>query len=83
MTYKQDFYKTTQKERDDFFLEYLVPVMEYLEHLAFIEEWIQNLDTAAYEKNINRDVRISSIKKQIDRNEKTENWQTIIKESLN
>ena len=50
MTYKQDFNKTKEKEIDDFFLEYLVPVMEDVEYPALIEEWIQNLDAAAYEK---------------------------------
>ena len=50
MTYKQDFYKTKQKEIDDLFLEYLVPVTKDIEYHAFIKEWIQNLDAAAYKK---------------------------------
>ena len=50
MTNKQDFYKTKQSEIDDFFLGYLVPVMKYLEHPALIEELIQNIDAADYEK---------------------------------
>ena len=37
MTYKQDFYKTKEKEIYDLFLEYLVPVMEDIEHPALIE----------------------------------------------
>ena len=49
MTYKQDFYKTKQGEIGYFFLEYLFPVMKYLEHPALVEKWIQNLDAAAYE----------------------------------
>ena len=53
MTYKQDFYKTRQSEIDDLFLKYLVPVMKDIEHPVLIEERIQNLDAAAYEKNIN------------------------------
>ena len=36
MTYKQDFYKTKETELDDLFLEYLVPVMEDLEHPTLI-----------------------------------------------
>ena len=36
MTYKQDFYKNKESEIDDLFLEYLVPVMEYLEHPSLI-----------------------------------------------
>ena len=37
MTYKQDFYKTKDKEIDDLFLEYIVPVMDDLENPAWIE----------------------------------------------
>ena len=50
MTYIQDFYNTKEIEIDDLFLEYLVSVMEDLEHTELIEEWIQNLDATAYEK---------------------------------
>ena len=32
------------------FLEYLVPVMEDIKHPELTEEWIQNLDSAAYKK---------------------------------
>ena len=54
-TYKQDLYKTKQSEIVD------LPcyVMKYIEHPALIEEWIQNLDTAAYEKNIHKDEKLS------------------------
>ena len=47
MKYKQDFYKTQHSEIDYLFLEYLVPVMKYLEHPALIEEWTQNIDATA------------------------------------
>ena len=36
--YKQDFYKNKEKEIGDFFLECLVPVMDNINLLAFIEE---------------------------------------------
>ena len=42
MTYKQDFYKTKQKEIYGLFLENLAPVRKDLEHPALIEEWIKN-----------------------------------------
>ena len=71
MTYKQDFYKTKEKEIYDLFLEYLVPVMEDIEHPALIEEWIQNIDAAAYEKNPHKYEKLPSMKKKIDRNYKT------------
>ena len=72
MTYKQDFYKTKQKEIDDLFLEYLVPVTKYIEYHAFIKEWIQNLDAAAYKKNLNKDEKLPSMREKIDRNYKTD-----------
>ena len=37
MAYKQDFYKAKETGKYDLFMEYLVPVMKYLEHPAFIE----------------------------------------------
>ena len=54
MTYKQYFYKNKEKEIYDFFLEYLVPVMDNIEHPALIEEWEQNIDANDYEKSIQR-----------------------------
>ena len=64
--HKQEFYNTKE-----IFLGYLVPVMDDLDHPAFIEEWKKNLDVAAYEKNLYKDVKLPSIKKKIDRNDKT------------
>ena len=37
MTYKQDFYKTKQRYIYYLFLEYLAPVMKYLEHIVLIK----------------------------------------------
>ena len=45
--------------------------MEYLEHLEFIEEWKQYIDAATYEIYIYKDLKLPSIKKKIDRNDKT------------
>ena len=83
MTYKKDFYKTKQSEIDYLFLEYLVPLIKYLGHTELIKQWIQNLDAAAYEKNIHKDEKLPSMKKKIDRNYKTECWPKSIMESLN
>ena len=57
--------------------------MDDLEHTALIEECIQNLDSAAYEKNLHKDEKLPSIKQKIDRNDKTEYWPKLIMESLN
>ena len=46
--------------------------MDNLDRPAFIEDWIQNLDAVAYEKKIHKDEKLPSIKKKIDRNDKTE-----------
>ena len=39
--------------------------MEDLDHPALIEEWKQNIDADAYENNLNKDVKIPSIKKNL------------------
>ena len=56
--------------------------MDDIEHPDLIEECIKNIDAAAYEKNRYKDEKLPSIKKKIDRNDKTEYWPKIIKESL-
>ena len=48
--------------------------MDDLDHPALIEEWKQNFDAAAYEKNIYKDEKLISIKKTIDSNDKAEYW---------
>ena len=50
MIYKEDLYKNKDKEIHESFIEYLVTNLVDLDHPAFIEEWKQNLDTAAYKK---------------------------------
>ena len=81
--YQQDLYKDKQKEIYELFIEYLVPVVEYIDRSALIEEWKLNLYASAYENNLNQDVKIPPIKKNIDCNEKNEKPPTIIKEILN
>ena len=76
MTYKQDFYNTKETKIYYFFLQYLVPVMEYLKHTALIKEWIQNIDAAAHENNLHKDEKLTSMKKKVDRNYKTECWKS-------
>ena len=50
LIYKQDFYKYKKREIDELFIEYLVTIMEDLDHPMLIEECKQNIDAAAYEK---------------------------------
>ena len=57
--------------------------MKDLEHPELIEEWIQNIDDDAYEKNLHKDEKLPSMKKKIDLNYKTELWPKSIMKSLN
>ena len=50
LIYKQNFYDDKKKEIDDLFIEYLVPIMEDLDHPVLIEERKQNIDAAVYER---------------------------------
>ena len=47
--------------------------MDDLDHLALIEERKQNIDASSYEEDLNKDVKLLSIKKKY-RNDKTEYW---------
>ena len=70
-TYKQDLYKNKDKEIDYLFLEYLVPVMDDILPSCVNRIMDKNLDTAAYEKNLHKDVKLQSINNKIDFNDKT------------
>ena len=50
MTYKQDFYKDKKPKIDEFCIEYLVPIIDNIDHPTLNGAWKQNLDAAAYEK---------------------------------
>ena len=54
LIYKKDFYKYKQEEICEIFIEYLVPIMEDIDHPALIEERKQNLDADTYEKSKSR-----------------------------
>ena len=49
LIYKQELYKDLKKI-DDFFIEYLVPIIDNIDHPTLTEEWKQNIDAAAFEK---------------------------------
>ena len=48
LVYKQDYYKDKQKEIYDIFIEYLVPIVDNLDHPSLIEERKQNIDATTY-----------------------------------
>ena len=57
--------------------------MDDIDHPALIEEWKQNIDTAVYEKNPYKYLKLPSIRKQFIVMIETKNWTKIVKESLN
>ena len=65
LIYKQDYYEDKLNEIYDFIIGYLVPIMDDLDHHSFIEEWKQNVDPDAYKNNLNQDVKIPSVQKNI------------------
>ena len=74
MIYNKDFYKNKDKEIHQSFIKYLVTNLDDLDHPVLIEEWKQHIDVDAYEKYLNQDVKLPSIKKRIGRNDTTEYW---------
>ena len=56
--YKNNFYHDKQDEIDTIFDEYHIPLLNYLDHPALIEEWKQNLDSAAYETYLKQYVKL-------------------------
>ena len=60
LIYIQDFYNYIKKEKNDHFIEYLVPVMEDIDNPALIEKRKQNIYAADYEKQLNQDIKLPS-----------------------
>ena len=81
MIYKQDFYNNKEKEIDDLFSEYLVPVMDDLDHPVLIEEWKKILILLIM-KTIHTKMHSYHQLRNIYHNDKTEYWPTSIKESI-
>ena len=52
--YKQNFYHNKQDKFDEIFDQYYLPLLKYIDHPAFIQEWRENLDGAAYKNNLNK-----------------------------
>ena len=61
--YQQIFYHDKQKEMNALFDKYQISLFKNIDHLALIQEWKQNLDAAAYEKNVHQEIKIPQKKK--------------------
>ena len=48
---------------DKLFDEYHIPLLKYIYHLELIQEWKKNIDAAAYEKHLNKYIKLPSKKK--------------------
>ena len=64
--YQQIFYHDKQKEMNALFDKYQISLFKNIDHLALIQEWKQNLDAAAYEKNVHQEIKIPPKKKEIN-----------------
>ena len=47
-------------EIDELFDEYHIPLLNDIDHPALIEEWKRNIDAAAYEKYLNKEIKLPS-----------------------
>ena len=53
LIYKQKLYHYKHDKINELFDEYHIPLLNYIHHLALIEEYKRNIDDAAYENNLN------------------------------
>ena len=67
-----EFSSTYYNDKGDAFIyifgQYIKPYMKEMDHPAFIQEWKLNLETAAYLKNLEKEI-ITSKKKEINRHD--------------
>ena len=67
--YKKNFYHYKQNIMDELFHQFHLPLLKYIGHTEFITQWKQNLDSAAYENNINKEIKLPPKKKEICRHD--------------
>ena len=63
LVYKQNFYHDKEKEMYELFDEYHIPLLKDIDHPELIQQWRRNLDAAAYEKDLNKGIKIPPKKK--------------------
>ena len=61
--YKHNFYHDKQDAFDELFCQYHILLLKYIDHPALIQEQNQNIDSAAYEENLNKEIKLPLKKK--------------------
>ena len=55
--YRKNFYHDKQDKSNELFDKYYLPLLKYIYHHQLIQEWKQNLDAAAYEMFLNKEIK--------------------------
>ena len=55
---KQKLNHDKQEIIDELFYQYHLPLLTYINHPKLVTEWKQNIDSAAYENNINKEINL-------------------------
>ena len=58
--YKQNLYNNKRDKSDENFYQYYLPLLKDINHPVLIQEWKKNIDAAAYEKNLNKEIYLPS-----------------------
>ena len=61
--YMHNLYNDKQEIINDLFCQYIKPWLKYIYHSTMIQERKQNIDDAAHEKKLNKEVKLPSKKK--------------------
>ena len=65
-SYIQTKYNYKEEIKNNTFIKYFEPLLNYINHPALIQEWKLNLDVASYEHKIDSNVYKPSAIKEID-----------------
>ena len=64
---------------NELFHKYHIPLLKYIDHPVLITECKQNIDSSAYERYINKEIKLPSKKKEINRHDNITYWPKSIK----
>ena len=80
--YKKNLYHDKQNIMDEMFHQFHLPLLKDADHPVLSTEWKQNIDSTAYENNMNKEIKQPSKKKEIDRQYNMTYCPTSIKEVI-